>query len=117
MVPGWYTYAEADLVLPGSRARLLSPLEHESANQIETCLEFSYHMLGADMGNLYVYVERTDLNETEIILKRGGSDQGALWHVAQVNIGIKPGDGFYRVSLTLGVYSKLLLMIVLLCLH
>eukprot|EP00057_Strongylocentrotus_purpuratus_P018295 XP_011672769.1 PREDICTED: MAM and LDL-receptor class A domain-containing protein 1-like [Strongylocentrotus purpuratus] len=54
-------------------------------------------MFGADMGNLYVYVERTDLNETEMILKRGGSDQGALWHVAQVNIGIKPGDGFYRL--------------------
>nr|XP_054757474.1 MAM and LDL-receptor class A domain-containing protein 1-like [Lytechinus pictus] len=94
---GWYVYAEADMVLPGSKARLLSPLEHESAEYTETCLEFYYHMFGADMGNLYVYIERTDLNETEMILKRGGSDQGNNWYVAQVNIGIEPGVGFYRL--------------------
>ncbi|XP_041467526.1 MAM and LDL-receptor class A domain-containing protein 1-like [Lytechinus variegatus] len=94
---GWYVYAEADMVLPGSKARLLSPLEHESADYTETCLEFYYHMFGADMGNLYVYIERTDLNETEIIFKRGGSDQGNSWYVAQVNIGIEPGVGFYRL--------------------
>lgn len=73
-------YAEASKGNPGETANLLSPVQPATTGK---CLHFYYHMSGTGMGTLRVSFRARGII---YILWRRFSDQGDVWHTAQVSI-------------------------------
>ncbi|XP_078695032.1 scavenger receptor cysteine-rich type 1 protein M130-like isoform X2 [Branchiostoma floridae x Branchiostoma belcheri] len=73
---GYYMYTESAELFPGDASFLLSPVVSPLA-PARTCLQFAYHMYGADMGDLKVYVQ----NGTSAWYQPFGrsGDQGDVW--------------------------------------
>ena len=67
---------------PGDKARLESP-EHPST--VGKCVEFYYHMYGAGMGTLRVFLRRGRQLDTNPIWSLSG-DQGYRWHRASITV-------------------------------
>ena len=79
---GWYIYIETSSPrVQGDKARLISPLVTSSSNA--RCLEFWYHMYGADVNTLNVYTNTTSLES--LVFSVSGL-QGNEWNKAQVNL-------------------------------
>ncbi|XP_031568414.1 plasminogen-like [Actinia tenebrosa] len=83
---GKYIYAEASGQIPGSRARMHTYLflRHSA------CLFFRYHMFGADMGTLKVYVN--DRLEWEL-----HGNQGNQWTKATIPVQLS-ASGMYKIE-------------------
>lgn len=77
---GYYMYTEASGANPDETASLLSPVQPATTGK---CLHFYYHMSGTGMGTLMVSIRAETVNT---ILWRRFSDQGDVWHAAQVSI-------------------------------
>ena len=78
-IVGYYIYAEASSPRAnGDKARLLSPLVTGT-----TCLLFSYHMNGAQMGTLNL-IGKIGSSETKLWSKSG--QQGNTWNSLQFRI-------------------------------
>ena len=87
---GSYIFIEASQRSPGEKARLLSGWiePHETV-----CFQFWYHMHGADIGNLIVYLKT---NQSETLVWRLSGDKGNLWRFGQKTLN---SPSFYKVSL------------------
>lgn len=55
---GYYMYIESSSRFENDTARLISPFYDKTENN--TCFEFYYHMYGATMGTLRVYLKKAD---------------------------------------------------------
>ena len=88
---GYYAYLEADYIQSGQMIRLISPTVYVANNSL-SCFQFYYHMYGANMGYLNVYVEHKTANTTSKIFSQGGSDMGNMWYTAQISLIQEEGD-------------------------
>lgn len=75
----------------GDRARLLSPRFPSTAG---SCLQFYYHMYGATIGTLNVYVKVASYWSTKIWTKSG--NQTNTWNVALVPFSSRNGFNVSR---------------------
>ena len=78
---GFYMYTEASSRKPGDKARLFSPVN--PAAPVVLYLQFWYHMNGADMGTLSVYLSVNiygHICQKSIWSKSG--NQGNQWNLA-----------------------------------
>ena len=80
---GYYLYIETSPRFPGDKATILTP----SLNGAQ-CMNFSYHMFGADIGSLNIFA-----NNQRIFSKSG--NQGNQWVSVQTPIF---QSGIYKVS-------------------
>ncbi|XP_066300034.1 MAM and LDL-receptor class A domain-containing protein 1-like [Branchiostoma lanceolatum] len=79
---GHYVYTETSSPrAPGDIARLTSAVYPQTSGQ---CLEFYYHMLGADIGTLNVYASVAGNRGFPIWTLSG--EQGNLWTIARVTV-------------------------------
>ena len=69
----------------GDKARLISPKLQFSGNM---CLTFYYHMYGAAMGSLNVFING-------VTMFTASGNQGDLWHKKNVDVDLL---GIYEVS-------------------
>jgi len=77
-VGGYYLYFNASDHEPAEAARLISrPISHDLSTQRSVCLQFWYHMNGADMGQLRVHTLSHDGSRGQIWETRG--DQIDHW--------------------------------------
>ena len=68
-------YTEATPQNPRDTAKLISPMLQFRGY---TCIQFYYHMYGALMGTLYVYVHLRNVFYAS-------GDKGNMWHKANIN--------------------------------
>ena len=78
---------------PGEKARLISPV-YQALSSAGLCLNFYYHMYGANTGTLSVYFitggavdGSTPYPLGTAIWSRSG-DRGNNWHIGQVSLAI-----------------------------
>ena len=94
---GGYVYIEASSPrLPGDTARLASPWMRGPQ-----CMTFYYHMYGATMGCVVIYIKRQATNELKPVWLRS-QDQGKHWIQGQISIN---ETSSYQVSFKMFVYS------------
>jgi hypothetical protein len=68
---------------PGYKARLVSTIEQPENGR---CLEFWYHMYGANIGQLNVYINtNTSSNDTRTLIWSRGANVGDVWRKAHVS--------------------------------
>ncbi|XP_019642245.1 PREDICTED: deleted in malignant brain tumors 1 protein-like, partial [Branchiostoma belcheri] len=86
---GYYMYTESAELFPGDASFLLSPVVSPLA-PTRTCLQFAYHMYGADMGDLKVYVQ----NGTSAWYQPFGrsGDQGDVWYTETIDLDAPVGQ-------------------------
>ena len=90
-LPGFYMYTESSSPQKkGDTARLIGPTQKATSGK---CLQFYYHMFGANMGTLNVYLKRNGRLYSSIWTTSG--NQGDRWRAAQVTLS-SPTD--YQVS-------------------
>ncbi|XP_041465286.1 chitinase-like protein PB1E7.04c [Lytechinus variegatus] len=90
---GYYMRIEANKILLGSTARLISPAFKSSRSfKNPSCLIFWYHMYGKHMGKMNVYAMTTDtfpstttMSSATLIWSSNG-DQGDGWKMSEVAI-------------------------------
>lgn len=87
---GSYIFIEASQRSPGEKARLLSGWIEPNET---VCLQLWYHMHGADIGNLIVYLKT---NQSQTLVWRLSGDKGNLWTFGQKTLN---SPSFYKVSL------------------
>ncbi|XP_070566390.1 MAM and LDL-receptor class A domain-containing protein 1-like [Ptychodera flava] len=81
---GWFLYIEnSDPQVQGDVAQLVSPAVSFVANEAQ-CLQFWYHMYGAQIEALNIYTHDGNTMSDPIWTKRG--TQGDVWKQGQVNI-------------------------------
>jgi hypothetical protein len=78
---GHYLYIEASYRKPYDTARFDSSLHPQTEG---TCVTFWYHMYGSNIGTLNVY--RRERNQLGAVVWSMSSNQGNVWHVAQISI-------------------------------
>ncbi|KAH9494981.1 hypothetical protein Btru_018317 [Bulinus truncatus] len=81
---GYYVYIESSSPRkPGDKARIDSPVYPGGGAQ---CLQFYYHMYGAGMGTLFVYVRNVGSVDPGSIIWSMNSNRGDAWLKGQANI-------------------------------
>ncbi|XP_037401783.1 MAM and LDL-receptor class A domain-containing protein 1 isoform X2 [Pygocentrus nattereri] len=82
---GYYVYVESSRPnTKGHVAQLKSPLL-PSAGEKGYCLKFWYHMFGATIGSLKLFLQNIDSRKTTLIWQRVGS-QGNEWQLVQSHV-------------------------------
>ena len=81
-------YTEASYQKPGDKARLISPINPTTPG---SCLEFWYHMKGAQMGTLSVYLKINNKLQTVPLWSESGN-KGNQWMIASTTI--KTSDSY-----------------------
>ena len=67
---------------PGNKARLVSIIDQPDTGR---CLEFWYHMLGVNIGQLNVYINtNTSDNSRRILVWSRGANVGDVWRKALI---------------------------------
>lgn len=88
MFVGHYMYIESSSRNENDTARLISPVF--DASDTELCLEFFYHMFGASVGTLRVYVKLStdswNLDPKRAIFSKSGN-HGDLWYKSFHSLG------------------------------
>ncbi|XP_057298293.1 MAM and LDL-receptor class A domain-containing protein 2-like isoform X2 [Hydractinia symbiolongicarpus] len=79
---GFYMFTEASNKKNGDKARILSPVNAATQGQ---CLQFWYHMYGADMGTLSVFLKVRNVLQKIPIWSESG-DKGNVWKIATKTI-------------------------------
>lgn len=93
-VIGYYMYTEASSPrVPGDTAKLNSPRLRFSG---DTCLQFYYHMYGADMGTFNVYIDGIK------VFSQSGP-KGDKWLKAEVDVNLW---GIYVVRNTIHSFKR-----------
>lgn len=88
---GWYMFIETSPPrLPYDKARLISPLISDGVTR---CLSFWYHMYGAHINKLNVYLMTSGALDDPVWTKSG--TQGDAWHKGSLTIQSK---ATYQVS-------------------
>ncbi|XP_006817542.2 MAM and LDL-receptor class A domain-containing protein 1-like [Saccoglossus kowalevskii] len=88
---GYYIYVEGSIGLTGYTAQIASPVYE--ASPTANCLRFWYHMYGASMGTLSVYINDDDNVPLSQVFTATG-DHGDVWLEAEVDFQV---DGRYSV--------------------
>ncbi|KAI4891478.1 hypothetical protein NFI96_023830, partial [Prochilodus magdalenae] len=82
---GYYVYIESSTPnRKGQVAQLKSPLL-PPAGEKGYCLKFWYHMFGATVGSLKLFLQKTDSRKTALIWQRVGT-QGDEWQLVQSHV-------------------------------
>ena len=89
LLSGAYIFIEASQRKRGEKARLLSGWIEPNET---VCVQFWYHMHGADIGNLSVYLKT---NQSEYLVWRLSGDKGNRWRFGQTALS---SPSFYKVS-------------------
>ncbi|CAF1593620.1 unnamed protein product, partial [Adineta ricciae] len=106
---GYYLFIEASYPrVPNDRARILSGYQYPSSTP--QCLTFWYHMFGADIGTLNVYVQTLPTGSSSVSSKliwSKSSTQGNVWRRATQTLNNLNSTGMYgwRVAFE-GVIGK-----------
>ncbi|XP_019616170.1 PREDICTED: deleted in malignant brain tumors 1 protein-like isoform X2 [Branchiostoma belcheri] len=80
---GYYMYTESAELSPGDAAFLLSPTV-APGSPARTCLQFAYHMYGADVGDLKVYVQNGTSAWYQPFDRSG--NQGDVWYTETIDL-------------------------------
>ncbi|XP_066266533.1 scavenger receptor cysteine-rich type 1 protein M130-like [Branchiostoma lanceolatum] len=86
---GFYMYTESAELSPGDAAFLLSPAVSKFA-PAQSCLQFAYHMYGADIGDLKLYVQNGTTNWYQPFDRSG--DQGNTWQTETIDLNTPVGQ-------------------------
>ena len=89
LLSGAYIFIEASQKNSGEQARLLSDWIEPNET---VCVQFWYHMHGADIGNLSVYLKT---NQSESLVWRLSGDKGNRWRFGQTALS---SANFFKVS-------------------
>lgn len=94
---GHYMYLESSSRFENDTARLISPFYDKNDNN--TCFEFYYHMYGATMGTLRVYLKKAndswEFEAKNAFFERSGN-QGDRWYRSFNSLG--PIDQDFQVN-------------------
>ncbi|CAD5119990.1 DgyrCDS8574 [Dimorphilus gyrociliatus] len=82
----WYTFVEADGTRSGDKAIIETPLIARSS---DVCIEFYYHMYGANQGSFLVYVQSKTQNRP-IWQETGNKDN--IWQIVRVPTTLSVSD-------------------------
>nr|XP_039272221.1 MAM and LDL-receptor class A domain-containing protein 2-like [Styela clava] len=80
---GYYMYLETSTGALGFKARLVGP--EQPSEDGHHCVEFFYHMYGADIGKLTVYQRAEEKGGTDVWRWQMDGNQGDKWMIARVN--------------------------------
>lgn len=90
---GYYMYLESSSRFENDTARLISPFFDKTENN--TCFEFYYHMYGATMGTLRVYLKKAndtwDFDGSLAFFEKSGN-QGDQWFRSLTSLGAVDQD-------------------------
>ncbi|XP_078612623.1 uncharacterized protein LOC144882595 [Branchiostoma floridae x Branchiostoma japonicum] len=86
---GYYVYTESAELAPGDASFLLSPVASLNVPS-QSCLRFSYHMYGADIGELKLYVQNGTGNWYQPFDRSG--DQGDAWITENIDLNAPVGQ-------------------------
>ncbi|XP_077978865.1 MAM and LDL-receptor class A domain-containing protein 1-like [Glandiceps talaboti] len=90
---GYYMYTEATNYYEDSKARLT--IYPQAPTSEPSCLSFYYHMYGATVGSLSVYVQRLGFPESKVWTRIG--THGNDWHFAEKTISQE--DNQYQIHI------------------
>lgn len=94
---GTYMFIEASLPRrPNEKARFISQ-QFTAVSVAGRCLQFWYHMFGADIGTLNVLQKTAPGNKSEKILWTLSGQQGNAWLNGRVSLSRKPSTSFWIV--------------------
>ncbi|XP_041467508.1 MAM and LDL-receptor class A domain-containing protein 1-like [Lytechinus variegatus] len=84
---GYYVYIDSTSRTPGDRAQLAAPTQNPTGTGSPKCLVFWYHMYGAEVDRLNVYLRlfKSGVVEDDLIFTKYGS-QGNQWIKAEKEI-------------------------------
>lgn len=97
-------FTEASSKKNGDKARILSPVNAATQGQ---CLQFWYHMYGADMGTLSVFLKVRNVLQKIPVWSESG-DKGNVWKIATKTI--SSTDTFQVESFTCNLNTMLMLV-------
>nr|XP_054757472.1 MAM and LDL-receptor class A domain-containing protein 1-like [Lytechinus pictus] len=82
---GWYLYIDTSSQSTGDIARILTPLQPVTSQQ---CLTLWYHMFGASLETLNIYLRRNDANDSYVgdLVWRTQGDRADQWLEAQISV-------------------------------
>eukprot|EP00058_Branchiostoma_floridae_P007724 XP_002593212.1 hypothetical protein BRAFLDRAFT_120140 [Branchiostoma floridae] len=86
---GYYVYTESAELAPGDASFLLSPVASLNVPS-QSCLRFSYHMYGTDIGELKLYVQNGSGNWYQPFDRSG--DQGDAWITENIDLNAPVGQ-------------------------
>ncbi|XP_041467523.1 MAM and LDL-receptor class A domain-containing protein 1-like [Lytechinus variegatus] len=82
---GWYIYIDTSSQSTGDIARILTPLQPVTSQQ---CLIVWYHMFGASLETLNIYLRRNDANDSYVgdLVWTTQGDRADQWIEAQISV-------------------------------